>query len=446
MTAADAFIAANRFGLGPRPGELAAIVRDPRGWLKAQLRPAPAPRELADLPPAADALGQFLKARRQGVGAITALFKEGGGMRARFLAEVEQRALAQTKSAAPFVERLVAFWSNHFTVSAARFFVAPVAGAFEREAIRPHVLGRFAGMLRAAAGHPAMLLYLDNAGSIGPNSPAGRLVKLGLNENLAREILELHTLGVNGGYTQKDVTEFARILTGWSVEGLGPQAEPTGRFKFLAVAHEPGAKSLLGKTYAQGGMAEGEAALADLARHPSTARFIATKLARHFVADDPPPAAVERLARVFRDSDGDLAKVSAALVDLPEAWRAPLAKVKSPYEYAISAFRAFNLSKRPDRGFIASFHTLRQVPFTAPSPAGWPDRSADWISPEALMRRLEWARVLGRVAERGGVPEALFAGTIAPVARPGTREAVLAAATPGESVALVLASAEFQRR
>lgn len=441
----DAFIAANRFGLGPRTAELAVIGRDPRGWLRAQLRGSPAPpQNLAALPPASDALASFLKSRGGGVDGIKAAFRDG--LTRRFREEVEERALAHVRTAAPFFERLVAFWSNHFTVSAARFFVGPAAGAYEREAIRPHVLGRFAAMLRAVAGHPAMLLYLDNAGSIGPASIAGRLVSRGLNENLAREILELHTLGINGGYTQKDVTELARILTGWSVEGLGPQAPVTGQFKFVAAAHDPGPKTLLGKTYAQGGMAEGEAALDDLARHPSTARFIASKIVRHFVADDPPPGAVERIARLFSATGGDLRAVSEMLIDLPEAWRMPLPKVKTHYEFAISAFRAVGLDRRPEKGFIGTFHTLRQVPFNAPSPAGWPDKAADWLSPEALMRRLEWARLVGRLGERDAAADALFDGTIGAVANPATRAAVMGASTPGERVALVFASPEFQRR
>jgi uncharacterized protein (DUF1800 family) len=444
--ATEAFIAANRFGFGPRPGELAAIGRDPRGWLKAQVAAPPAlPGELAAMPPASDGMARFLKSRHGGQEAIMAAFRDGLTQRARD--EIDARALAMVLSKSGLVERLTAFWSNHFTVSSARFFIGPVAGGYEREAIRPHLFGRFRALLGAVVRHPAMLMYLDNAGSVGPASIGGRISKLGINENLAREILELHTLGVNGGYTQKDVTEFARILTGWSVEGLGRQQAATGRFHFVPAAHEPGPKTLLGKVYDQGGMAEGEAALDALARHPSTARFIVTKLARHFVADDPPPAAVERLASVFRASDGDLRAVTLALIDLPQAWQTPLAKVKSAHDFAVSAFRAAGLSERPERGFLPVFFTLRQVPFSAPSPAGWPDKAADWISPEALMRRLEFAQLAGRSAERRAAsPEALLAATIAPVATPGTRQAILAAASPGEAVALTFASAEFQRR
>jgi uncharacterized protein (DUF1800 family) len=221
----------------------------------------------------------------------------------------------------PFLERLTQFWTNHFAVSIDKIVVLGLAGAFEREAIRPNVTGNFTGLLLAVEKHPAMLLYLDNQTSIGPHSRAAQFVahrsrrKLDINENLAREILELHTLGVNGGYTQADVTEFARVLTGWTARPMmnAPGGGAAG-FAFVAARHEPGARTLLGKTYAEDGMAQGEAVLRDLAAHPATAQFVATKLARHFIADEPPPEAVARIARAFRDSDGHLPTVYGALL------------------------------------------------------------------------------------------------------------------------------------
>src|ERR1700744_4124152 len=220
-----------------------------------------------------------------------------------------------------FAPRVAVFWSNHFCISANKGGLARMgAGSFEREAIRPHVFGRFAEMLMAVEQHPAMLFFLDNQQSLGPDSRAGQNRKRGLNENLAREIMELHTLGVGGGYTQDDVTSLARIITGWTFAGRQGQLGTPGTFVFNANAHEPGAQLLLGKTYEDNGVAQGEAALADIARHPSTAKFIATKFARHFVADDPPPALVARLQEVFRKSDGDLKALATALVDSDEAW------------------------------------------------------------------------------------------------------------------------------
>ena len=230
--------------------------------------------------------------------------------RAEALARLQRAMIADCG----FTERLVTFWSNHFCISASKGELARIwAGSFEREAIRPHVLGRFGDMLKAVEQHPAMLFFLDNQQSLGPDSRAGQNRKRGLNENLAREIMELHTLGVGGGYTQDDVTSLARIITGWTFAGRQGQLGTPGTFVFNANAHQPGAQPLLGKTYADAGVAQGEAALADIARHPSTAKFIATKFARHFVADEPPPALVTRLQEVFRKSDGDLRALATTL-------------------------------------------------------------------------------------------------------------------------------------
>src|SRR6185503_17138370 len=229
-----------------------------------------------------------------------------------------------------FRERLVHFWTNHFAVSADKPQVLALAGALENEAIRPHVAGRFADLLAAVEAHPAMILYLDNQASIGPNSQLaqrrgrrtpGEGRKFGINENLAREILELHTLGVDGGYTQHDVTTFAQALTGWSIgtDRVRKGGTP-GKFEFHEAAHEPGTRTILGTRYGQSGVAQPRAVLADLAKHPATAHHIAVKLARHFIADEPLRDDVARLAKAFRDSDGDLPTLYRALLDTPAAW------------------------------------------------------------------------------------------------------------------------------
>src|SRR6186713_1151055 len=236
--------------------------------------------------------------------------------RAEALARLQRGIIADCG----FTERLVAFWSNHFCISANKGGPARMwAGSFEREAIRPHVLGRFADMLRAVEQHPAMLFFLDNQQSLGPDSRAGKNRNRGLNENLAREILELHTLGVGGGYSQDDVTALANIITGWTYAGRQGQLGAPGTFVFNANAHQPGAQAVMGKVYDANGVAQGEAVLADIARHPSTAKFVAGKFARHFVADDPPPALVAQLADVFSTSDGDLKALALALLDSDEA-------------------------------------------------------------------------------------------------------------------------------
>ena len=368
-------------------------------------------------------------------------------MRDLYLREAGARLGAMIATDQPFRERLVMFWSNHFTVSVQRPVVAGLVGSFEREAIRPHVTGRFEDLLRAAIRHPAMLLYLDNARSIGPNSRAGQRNRRGLNENLAREVLELHTLGVAGGYGQDDVRAFAAILTGWSVPGsrdAGLDAG-TGGFVFRPVAHEPGDKTLLGRRYPEAGEAEGLAALAALARHPATAHHLATKMARHFIADEPPPAAVARLERAFLDSDGDLGHLARVLIESPEAWAGPQAKIKTPQVLMVSALRVTGAGWPADR-LVGQLRQLGQMPFAAPSPAGWPDDAGHWIGPEAMMRRIAWCSLAGHRLAALIRPADLLEAAIGPVARPETREAVLQAPSAAEAVTLVLASPEFQRR
>jgi uncharacterized protein (DUF1800 family) len=442
VTTLQTFIAVTRFGLGAKPGELQSAAGDARGWLKQQLQGGvDMPQRLAGFAPGHQRYAEFEAARGRGDIALQQALR--GAIREAYVAEAGARTQAQIDSATPFRERLVAFWSNHFTVSVQRPPVLGLAGAFEREAIRPHVTGRFYDMLLAVARHPAMLLYLDNAQSIGPNSFAGQRRNRGLNENLAREILELHTVGVNGGYTQNDVREFAKILTGWSL--ARPEDVDFGRFRFQPRIHEPGRKVLLGVEYQEAGMTEGEAALHALARHRATATHIATKFARHFIADNPPAAAVKRLARVFHETDGDLGALARAVVDAPEAWIEPLPKVKTPNEFVVSALRATGYAGENEK-LMQSLRLLGQVPFAAPSPAGWPDMAEQWIGPESVLRRAEWAMALGQRINQFRPPDTLVATTIAPVMRRETQLAIERAPSTAEAVALVFAAPEFQRR
>jgi len=436
-----AAIAANRFGFGLRPGEIGDVASDPRGWLKDQLARPQSPVAVSS--PAR--LAAFLQARREHKENpdIAQMFRKEA--RETFKNDAAQRTLAAARSPTPFIERLVQFWSNHFTVSIQRPIVIPVAVGFENEAIRPHVLGRFRDMLHAVVQHPAMLLYLDNAVSVGPDSMPGRLRDKGLNENLAREILELHTVGVDGGYSQADVTEFAKILTGWSIERAGD--DHPGTFRYRPAIHEPGAKTLLGKRYAEAGAEEAVAALDDLAERPETARHIATKLARHFVADTPPESTIDRLASVFRKSGGDLRAVSLALVDLPEIWSSPQAKVKTPNDLVISAYRTFGIDDpKLGDGAIAGLFLMGQVPFNAPSPAGWPDKADAWVSPESMMTRVDWAMAAGRKLEGHADARQVARGSIAPLASERTMFHIDNAPSPAEALALLIASPEFQRR
>jgi uncharacterized protein (DUF1800 family) len=363
--------------------------------------------------------------------------------RAEALARLQRATIADCG----FTERLVAFWSNHFCISANKGELARMwAGSFEREAIRPHVLGRFGDMLKAVEQHPAMLFFLDNQQSLGPDSRAGQNRKRGLNENLAREIMELHTLGVGGGYSQDDVTSLARIVTGWSFAGRQGQLGTPGSFVFNANAHQPGAQPLLGKTYENNGVAQGEAALADIARHPSTAKFIATKFARHFVADDPPQALVARLQETFRKSDGDLKALTVALVDSDEAWQAPLTKLRNPNEFLVATGRL--LARIPDDpgNYLGGLNLLGQPLWSPSGPNGFPDTNAAWAAPEGMKLRLDIsAQLASRVADKVDSRD-LLELVAADAASEETRRTIERAESRQQALALLLMSPEFQRR
>lgn len=437
----DSFQASARFGLGPHQGEDVAIGKDPRNWLLSQLEHPEIPREIAGLKdnsPATQALINHLRNKKIGnaEGSLKAV-------RAAYVQESGTRFLVQKRSSQPFIERLTMFWSNHFTVSIQKAVVAGLANKFEVEAIRPHVTGRFADMLKAVTQHPAMLLYLDNAQSFGPNSPLGTRHEKGLNENLAREILELQTLGVNGGYTQNDVIALANIITGWTLSRDDGVIAP--QFSFKSAAHEPGSKTLLGKTYAENGINEGLSALDDLARHPSTARFIATKLARHFIADDPPPPAVEKLAQIFQKTDGNLKAVSRTLVEMKECWDTPLAKFKTPYEFMLSALRLTDIEPTPEQ-VVSSLEGLNYRMFSAASPAGFPDVASAWSSPDAVMKRIEWAQALSKRISAKTDPLRLADTAFGPVMREETRFVIAGAETGKDGLSFLLTSPEFQRR
>jgi len=463
-------IAVNRFGLGAAPGELAAATADPRGWLTRQIKDAAPPipefgalassgeglkaypRWIASLGKSRDAMGNGFQAGQR---TVEGTFREQLGP--IMLAEVAARLAAAASTPAPFRERLVWFWANHFTVSAEKALVFALVGSFEREAIRPHVCGHFVDMLLAVTRHPAMILYLDNHLSVRNGWQARGLrasrstafpTPRALNENLAREILELHTLGVNGGYTQADVTEFARVLTGWTVRPtMFDLNEEDAGFVFEPERHEPGTKHLLGTNYPQEGIAQGEAVLCDIAVHPATAMFVATKLARHFIADEPPPEAVARIARAFRDSRGHLPTTYEALLDCPGTWQQPLAKLKSPIEYVVSCLRTLPALRAADpRGLYGILRGMGQRPFFAPSPQGWPDTAAAWAGGDALWKRIEWAGIMAaRVGSRVD-PLRLADQSYGSAIGEQTRRAVERAESRQQGLALWLASPEFQRR
>ena len=451
-------IALNRFGLGARPDDPAPA--DPQRWLLSQFdqyeslpaawTPLPRTPELVEAWIAQQrAVRQAPQGLRSGI--REAYLRQGRDV---YVAAVGARAGSALQTAAPFVERLVHFWSNHFAVSVDKLAVVGLAGGFEADAIRPHVLGRFEDLLLAVVRHPAMLLYLDQAQSIGPGSPAGMRAPgreqqraRGLNENLAREILELHTLGVRSGYTQEDVSELARALTGWTLPADAVVDGAATTFRFARALHEPGPRTVLGRRYPEGGEQQARAILHDLVSSPATAQRIATKLARHFVADDPPPELVARLGNVFSRTGGDLPSVYRELVASPLAWQASMAKFKSPWEWAISTFRALGRHELSPAQATNLMNQLGQPVWRPGSPAGYDDVAGSWAAPDALIRRVETAQ---RIAAQAG--DAIDARALAPRVLPGgalseaTAGAIARSESSGTALALLLVSPEFLRR
>lgn len=474
MTAAS--IALDRFGLGGRPDS--AVSGDPRRWVTAQLgRYVVRPQAIAAAPTTASeasAVAGYLTQRREAMAgrprknaprqpgvtpppidpAVIELRKNYvRGIRDGYALAVGARISAALVTPAPFVERLVYFWSNHFAVSADKRAVRALAGPFEFEAIRPHVLGNFRDLLGAAERHPAMLLFLDQANSIGPGSMfAARrgAKKLGLNENLAREIFELHTLGVRTGYSQADVTELARALTGWTTARLVQRTNDLGRqpgdFIFVERFHEPGARTVLGKSYREGGEAQAQAVLDDLSRNPATATHIATKLTRHFAGDPPPPAMVARVAAAFRASDGDLPTVYRAIIASPEAWADRPVRFRTPWDWSVATLRAIGMTTIEPDAAVGLMNQLGQPVWRPGQPAGFDDVDATWAGPDAVMRRVEAAE---RFASRSNAP--VDARRLAGVLHPGalsaaTTQALTRAESPAQALALLLVAPEAMRR
>jgi len=501
-----AFIALSRFGFGARPGDLAAVSVDPLNALRQEilLRRVALPsgpdligstaaiqmldefraartvaREKADQQAQAQAQAQMAALAPQAIAPPVQGFArldlakpdmikpdlpkgEAAVMQPRqqasipprpeppqnriFRAETLVRVQAAAEAPVGLGERLVWFWSNHFCISLRKGGATGVcAGSYEREVIRPHVFGKFGDMLLAAESHPAMLNYLDNRQSIGPNSKAGMRRDRGLNENLAREIMELHTLGVDAGYSQTDVTTLAKILTGWTIVGRNDDDGELGEFLFAKNRHEPGPETLLGKTIPEGGMEQGKAALLMIASHPATARHIAQKLVRHFISDDPSPALIARLAKVFQDSEGDLSKVTLALVESEEAWDPELQKIRSPQEFLLAALRLTGV--RYDIGQVNGPLRAMGHSFWAPDgPNGYADTVAAWASPEGMKMRLDFASALAHRAPEGLNPNELLEVAMGEMASKETRQAVMRAESREQVLALLIMAPEFQRR
>lgn len=448
-------VATYRFGYGPAPRNAVPPLAD---QLAGLTRPDPAftiapPVYMADRLPATIA---FRKARQaEGKGDIRAA-AEVKALRQKFRTTIAQDFRDDLARAAfarhPFRERLVRFWADHFTAVGKNVATRYILASHADQAIRPHVAGRFEDLLIAAVTHPMMLNYLDQFRSFGPNSPIGRNRGKGLNENLAREILELHTLGVSAGYSQADVREFAELLTGLAFDRQG-------RFLFVPGMAEPGAEQVLGRAYGGGAPAleDIHAALRDIARRPDTGRHIATKLAVHFVADNPPRALVDAMSTAWADTGGALGPVYEVLTTHAAALDTEPAKVRRPLELMVGAIRALALTQGQVIGLPPQ--TLQQAvnapmiamgqPWRTPrGPDGWAEAAADWITPQGLAARIDWAMTAPRVlAEAPPDDPATFAVTVLGNGMGETTAwAVARAESRWEAVGLVFASPEFNRR
>jgi uncharacterized protein (DUF1800 family) len=434
--------ALSRLTFGPRPGDVARVrAVGLERWLESQLEPgrlddSECIDRLRSLATLTLSTGSLQRAYPRPDRRTLEMLKAGEMSRremmerfppdtrpARIIAELQAARLVRAvESEQQLQEVMVDFWFNHFNVHAVKGEVRWYVTSYERDVIRPHALGRFPELLRATARHPAMLFYLDNwlstrdgfVVAAGPNR--GR--RAGLNENYARELMELHTLGVDGGYTQRDVTEVARAFTGWTID----RPRDDARFVFRPRMHDPGGKVVLGTRLAPGGQAEGEQVLDLLARHPATARFIATKLVRRFVADEPPPALVERVAATFRATDGDVKQMLRTIVAAPEfrAADARRGKIKKPFEYVASAVRAIGgrVDARGGHALARAAGEIGEPLYNAQPPTGYPDRAEAWVNAGALLARMNFALALtqGRlvgvsvdlprlVGESAGAPE-----------------------------------------
>ena len=477
VAAARALHVLNRLGYGPKPGDVervAAIGVD--RYIATQLDPKtiPLPEALsqrllsltATQTSARQAMAQFYEGQ-----AAARQDDEAGKQQRREIYErmslqtAEARLARAIDSPRQLDEVMVDFWFNHFNVFSGKSLDRALIASYERDAIRPFAMGRFRDLLGATSRHPAMLFYLDNWLSVAPGSqPAQRGDNAaaprpsGLNENFARELMELHTLGVDGGFSQKDVTELARMFTGWT---FAPRAvRGDGDFQFDPRRHDNGEKFWLGQRISARGRDEGEWALDLLAAHPATARHISYKLAQYFVADQPPAALVDRLARRFQETQGDIRAVLGMLFASPE-FRDPGAiggKFKTPYQYVVSAARAADLRVLNVRPLLSTLAQLGMPLYGCQTPDGYKNTEAAWLNPDALTRRINFATALasGRLPldqpadgaanrpDGAAVNAVQLLDTLGPSISARTRSTV-GGSQPALRAALVLGSPDFMR-
>lgn len=445
-------IAVNRFGYGARGDELAQAKQDPKTWIKSQLLPI---FFNTTLPHSNDVFIEHekyqkqkkqlkmqqqkqLENKSQSVNKMTKNYARSA------LRDMSVDTLNQAIHSSHSVSwRLLDFFSNHFSVSANGRLMVGLSATLEREAIAPNLLGNFADLLLAVEQHPAMLIYLNNEKSFGPNSRMAKKRNKGLNENLAREIMELHTLGVDGPYQQADVIELAKGITGWSVKRQGK--ERGEGFVFRAYGHEPGSRKLLGKKYSQQGIMQGSQMLRDLAMHPATAKHVCYKLAHHFVSENPPEPLLDKMEATWLKKQGNIKQVMFSMFDADEAWLDTAQKFKTPREFVISTFRVLGLNKMKDKAILNSLTTLGQQPFNAGSPAGFSDDVNDWLGASALMARIDWSTMITGYVKRKNT-ETMMKLAFGENVSQHTYQSVMRAESRQQAMTLFLMSPEFQRR
>lgn len=456
----NAVIATNRFGLGARPDELSKAKLSPKKWLINQLNipsiklfdsNAPHSDEISIKLAEYRSLKKKIKTRK-----LTLSVNDKEGQTKHMMQKVTDMKQYPRDTYRLFTSdslksaitsenslqwRLLDFFSNHFSVTAQGPILTALAPTLEREAIAPHLLGKFSDMLMAVSKHPAMLLYLNNERSFGPNSTMGKRGK-GLNENLAREIIELHTLGVNGGYTQSDVTELAKGITGWSVSN--PLKENETGFKYRLKGHEPGTRTLLGKSFKPSGIEQGESMLRYLADQQSTAKYLCFKLARHFINDNPPELLVNKLVSTWSKTEGDIKAVMITLINTKESWQVAPKKFKTPREFIISTMRVASLKKINTKQLLYALNELGHKPFNAGSPAGFSDVEQDWNGSSALMARIDLSAQFS--SKRSLNAERIMKKSFDTSVSTLTYETVLRAESRQQASTLFFMSPEFQRR
>jgi len=441
-----AIIAVNRFGLGATGAELSDAQLNPEQWLLQQLVSPVFDKTLGNTESAFRVIAdikKFKELRRKAE-------KKGPDVGVSIIKPYRRALLSDSlslsiKTDIPFAMRILDFFSNHFSVSASNQPLTILAPILEREAIAPNLFGQFSDLLIAVEQHPAMLLYLNNEKSVGANSQRGKKAR-GLNENLAREILELHTLGVDGGYKLEDIRQLAMAISGWSITG----ANEVGRagFKFRNAAHEPGTRSILGKSYPLAGVAQGQAVMRDLARHAKTAHFISRKLAQHFIADEPPEEVVSAMIDTWLKTDGNIKAVVTTMVKQPQSWNDQAQKFKTPREFVVSTYRAFDNPKMINQKLmniaLRGLNLMGQSPFDAGSPAGYSYLNRAWTGSDALMKRIDWVNLLSNNISEN--PQSIVKRTFSSQLSSLTVKSLAGAESRVQGLSLFFLSPEFQRR